>query len=81
MTLTSVVQPSVDRPVPTEIDMTDLDTSKVQFMNPSEASVALRQHQWTDNVGGELTDTVLLDVLSCVYLTNLYQMVENEGKK
>ena len=69
------VQPSVDRVPPTEFDMTDLDTSKVQFMNPSEASVALRNINGLIREGVELTDAVLLDVLGCVYLTNLYQMV------
>ena len=69
------VQPSVDRVPPPEFDMTDLDTSKVQFMNPSEASVALRNINGLIREGVELTDAVLLDVFGCVYLTNLYQMV------
>jgi hypothetical protein len=69
------VQPSVDRIPPTEFDITDIDTGKVQFMTPSEASVAVRNINGLIREGVELTDAVLLDVLGCVYLTNLYQMV------
>ena len=69
------VQPSVDRPVPTEIDITDIAVEKIQFMTPSEASVAVRNINGLIREGVELTDTVLLDVLGDVYLVNLYQMV------
>ena len=69
------VQPSVDRPVPTEIDVTDIAVEKIQFMTPSEASVAVRNINGLIREGVELTDTVLLDVLGDVYLVNLYQMV------
>ena len=69
------VQPSVDRPVPTEIDITDIAVEKIQFMSPSEASVAVRNINGLIREGVELTDTVLLDVLGDVYLVNLYQMV------
>ena len=69
------IQPSVDRMPPTEFDITDLDTSKVQFMSPSEASVALRNINGLIREGVDLTDTVLLDVLGDIYLVNLYLMV------
>ena len=69
------VQPSVDRPVPTEIDVTDIAVEKIQFMTPSEASVAVRNINGLIREGVELTDSVLLDVLGDVYLVNLYQMV------
>lgn len=69
------VQPSVDRPVPTEIDITDIAVDKIQFMTPSEASVAVRNINGLIREGVELTDSVLLDVLGDVYLVNLYQMV------
>tara|TARA_B100000683_G_scaffold204301_1_gene197830 strand:- start:1702 stop:2607 length:906 start_codon:yes stop_codon:yes gene_type:complete len=69
------VQPSVDRMPPTEFDITDLDTGKVQFMTPSEASVALRNINGLIREGVDLTDAVLLDVLGDIYLVNLYLMV------
>jgi len=69
------IQPSVDRPVPTEIDITDIAVDKIQFMTPSEASVAIRNINGLIREGVELTDSVLLDVLGDVYLVNLYQMV------
>ena len=69
------VQPSVDRIPPIEFDITDLDTSKVQFMTPSEASVALRNINGLIREGVELPDPLLLYKHSDINLVNLYLMV------
>ena len=44
-------------------------------MTPSEASVAVRSINGLIREGKELTDSILFDVLGCIYLVNLYQMV------
>jgi len=69
------IQPSVDRPVPTEIDITDIAVDKIQFMTPSEASVAIRNINGLIREGVELTDEVLFDVLGDNHLVNLFQLV------
>ena len=69
------VQPVVDRIPPIDLDQSEVNTRKVQFMTPSEASVAVRNINGLIREDVSLTDAVLLDVLGCVYLTNLYQMV------
>ena len=68
------VQPIVDRIAP-EFDMCDVDTDKVQFMTPKEASAAKIEINAMIRDGIDLTDMALLDVLGCIYLVNLYQMV------
>ena len=68
------VQPIVDRICP-EIDMTDIDTSKIQFLTMSEAARVKKEINALIKEGIELTDPVLLNILGDIYLTNLYQMV------
>ena len=68
------VQPSIDR-LPSEQTAPKLDTSKVQFMTTKEANVAKQRINSLIKEGRELTDSNLLDILGCVYLTNLYQMI------
>ena len=68
------VQPSVDR-VHKEYDAPKLNTSKIQFMTDKEANVAKQKINSLIKEGRELTDSNLFDILGCVYLTNLYQMV------
>ena len=69
------VQPVVDRLPPREFDQSEIQLRKVQFMTPSEASVAVRSINTLIREGKELTDTALFDILGCIYLVNLYQMV------
>jgi hypothetical protein len=69
------VQPVVDRIPPIDLDQSEVNTRKVQFMTPSEASVAVRNINTLIREGKELTDSALFDVLGCIYLVNLYQMV------
>ena len=68
------VQPSIDR-LPSKQSAPKLDTSKVQFMTTKEANVAKQRINSLIKEGRELTDSNLLDILGCVYLTNLYQMI------
>ena len=68
------VQPAVDR-VRSEKGAPLLDTSKVQFMTDREAKVAKQRINTLIKEGRELTDSNLLDILGCLYLTNLYQLV------
>lgn len=68
------VQPSIDR-LPSKQSAPKLDTSKVQFMTTKEANVAKQRINTLIKEGRELTDSNLLDILGCVYLTNLYQMI------
>ena len=68
------VQPSIDR-IPSKQTAPKLDTSKVQFMTTKEANVAKQRINTLIKEGRELTDSNLLDILGCVYLTNLYQMI------
>ena len=69
------VQPVVDRIPPIDLDQSEVNTRKVQFMTPSEASVAVRNINTLIREGKESTDSALFDVLGCIYLVNLYQMV------
>ena len=73
-TIIKWVQPSIDR-LPSEQTAPKLDTSKVQFMTTKEANVAKQRINTLIKEGRELTDSNLLDILGCVYLTNLYQMI------
>ena len=68
------VQPSIDR-LPLKQSAPKLDTSKVQFMTTKEANVAKQRINTLIKEGRELTDSNLFDILGCVYLTNLYQMI------
>ena len=68
------VQPSVDR-LRSEQSAPQLDTSKVQFMTTKEANVAKQKINTLIKEGRELTDSNLFDILGCVYLVNLYQMI------
>jgi hypothetical protein len=68
------VQPSIDR-LPSKQSAPKLDTSKVQFMTTKEANVAKQRINTLIKEGRELTDSNLFDILGCVYLTNLYQMI------
>ena len=68
------VQPSIDR-LPSKQSAPKLDTSKVQFMTTKEANVAKQRINSLIKEGRELTDSNLFDILGCVYLTNLYQMI------
>ena len=68
------VQPAIDR-LPFKQSAPKLDTSKVQFMTDKEAKVAKQRINTLIKEGRELTDSNLLDILGCVYLTNLYQMI------
>ena len=68
------VQPIIDRICP-DVDMTDFDTSRIQFMSKSEAEQAKMKINALIRDDVHLTDAVLLDVLGDIYLTNLYQMV------
>jgi len=68
------VQPTVDwvtgsSPAPI------INTDKVQFMTDKEAAEATKQINALIRDGVELTDSALFDILGCIYLTNLYQMV------
>ena len=44
-------------------------------MTTKEANVAKQRINTLIKEGRELTDSNLLDILGCVYLTNLYQMI------
>ena len=68
------VQPAIDR-LPSEQSAPKLDVSKVQFLTTKEANVAKQRINTLIKEGRELTDSNLLDILGCVYLTNLYQMI------
>tara|TARA_B100001094_G_C18101181_1_gene755860 strand:- start:377 stop:1270 length:894 start_codon:yes stop_codon:yes gene_type:complete len=68
------VQPSVDR-ISSVFDMTDIDTKSIQFMTDKEASAAKIKINALIRDGVDLTDSELLDVLGCIYLVNIYQMV------
>ena len=68
------VQPAIDR-LPSEQTAPKLDTSKVQFLTTKEANVAKQRINTLIKEGRELTDSNLFDILGCVYLTNLYQMI------
>jgi len=68
------VQPIVDR-VNVDIDPPMVETRKVQFMTTSEASQAVLKINSMIRDGIPLTDSNLFDVLGCIYLTNLYQLV------
>lgn len=68
------VQPAIDR-LPSNQSAPKLDTSKVQFLTDKEAKVAKQRINTLIKEGRELTDSNLFDILGCVYLTNLYQMI------
>ena len=68
------VQPCVDR-VKANVEVPVIDTSKVQFMSKKEAAEAKKKINALIREGIELTDAKLFDILGCIYLTNLYQMV------
>ena len=68
------VQPAIDR-LPSGQSAPKLDVSKVQFLTTKEANVAKQRINTLIKEGRELTDSNLLDILGCVYLTNLYQMI------
>ena len=68
------VQPSIDR-LPSNETAPNLNTSKVQFLTTKEANVAKQKINSLVKEGRELTDSNLFDILGCVYLTNLYQLI------
>ena len=68
------VQPSIDR-LPSNQTAPEVNTSKVQFMTDKEATVAKQRINTLIKEGRELNDSNLLDILGCVYLTNLYMMI------
>ena len=69
------VQPAIDR-LPSEQSAPKLDVSKVQFLTTKEGlNVAKQRINTLIKEGRELTDSNLFDILGCVYLTNLYQMI------
>ena len=68
------VQPAIDR-LPSNQTAPKLDVSKVQFLTTKEANVAKQRINTLIKEGRELTDSNLFDILGCVYLTNLYQMI------
>ena len=68
------VQPTVDRILVKNAPMS-INISKMQFLTPSEASVAKQSINKLIREGEDISDLDLTDILGCPYLANLYQLV------